>query len=285
MPVLKILRGLPASGKSTEARRIVTESGNFGRINRDDLRKMIFNGNWSQKRESAIVDIEKAIAKVLFDYGWSALIDDTNLTDKHLRLWQGFAQGYAVEFQVQNLDTPIEECIERDARRTGSERIGKAIILRMAAKAGLIDWGSKDIAIVDVDGTIASGTHREHHLVGKKNWDAYFSEMDKDEPIDFVINWVKELAKDYTICIVSGRPDTYQFETMHWLWHHNVPYDYIFMRPGNSKEDDTVVKKNILDMLPKDKIKIVLDDRPKVVRMWKEQGLFCIPVRGAIEEF
>jgi len=44
---LKILRGLPGSGKSTLAKQLVKDSGSSGRINRDDLRAMIFDSVWS----------------------------------------------------------------------------------------------------------------------------------------------------------------------------------------------------------------------------------------------
>lgn len=57
---LTMLRGLPASGKTTAARDLVRTSGNFGRINRDDLRAMLFESVWSGKREDIVVDAEKA---------------------------------------------------------------------------------------------------------------------------------------------------------------------------------------------------------------------------------
>ena len=44
-------------------------------------------------------------------------------------------------------------------------------------------------------------------------------------------------------------------------------------------------KADILKYLPKEKIAFVIDDRPSVIRMWRENGLSVIPVRGACEEF
>lgn len=55
--------------------------------------------------------------------------------------------------------------------------------------------------------------------------------------------------------------------------------------PKADRRDDTVVKKEILDLLPKERIAFVIDDRPRVVRMWKENGLRVIPVAGQCEEF
>ena len=42
MPTLYIYRGIPASGKSTEATRFVAQNPGTIRINRDDLRMSMF---------------------------------------------------------------------------------------------------------------------------------------------------------------------------------------------------------------------------------------------------
>lgn len=282
---LKMLSGLIGSGKTTLARQRVRENGNHARVNRDDLRAMLFNSEWTGKREAAVIDCEKAIAGVLLKHGLVPVIDDTNISKSHRDLWAGFAKEQGAAFEVQKLDTPIEECVWRDSLR--EKPIGKAIIHHMALRAGLIPWGERKICIVDIDGTLSDGKHREHFVEGegKKDWKTYYSLLHLDTPIDLVVRWVRELKEEYTICIVSGRPDTYQFETLRWLDQHQIPYDYIFMRPGNQKNPDTEVKQAILDLMPKEKIHQVIDDRPSVVRMWKANNLRVIPVRGQCEEF
>lgn len=284
MPKVKMLRGLPGAGKSTVAKHLVTQDGNCGRVNRDSLREMIFNSQWSGKREGIIVDCEKAIAEVLLRHNHTVLVDDTNLTTKHKDMWSGFARNVGAAFETMDLGIGLEACVERDEARP--KPIGKAVIHRMALFSGLIQWPEKKIIVVDVDGTIACGKHREGHLEGeRKDWKTYYSLLSDDGPIDIVIRWVQELAKEYTICIVSGRPDTYQFETIAWLDKQQVPYDYIFMRPGNQKNPDTEIKQAVLDHLPKERIEFVLDDRPSVVEMWRKNDLTVYPVRGACEAF
>ena len=49
MSKLLILKGLPASGKTTEAKRLVIEE-NFKRVSKDDLRAMIDNSKWSKEK-------------------------------------------------------------------------------------------------------------------------------------------------------------------------------------------------------------------------------------------
>ena len=57
------------------------------------------------------------------------------------------------------------------------------------------------------------------------------------------------------------------------------------MRRGTDKRPDTEVKKQILDTYFPDKsvIHTVIDDRPSVIRMWREQGLKVIDVGEGIE--
>ena len=282
---LTMMRGLPASGKSTHSRALVKSSGNTGRINRDDLRAMLFESAWSGKREAVVVDCEKAIASVLFDNDMNAVVDDTNLGHRHRDMWSNVAKQCAQHFEVKDMAVEVGECRDRDALRSAS--VGRAVIDRMALQNLLIDWGEKPILLCDIDGTLANGDHRVHHVTGeKKDWPTYFSLLSSDEPIGWVVEKVRALHEDHTVCLVSGRPDTYQRETLAWMREHEVPFDWLFMRAGSDKRPDTLVKADFLQHLPKERIALVLDDRPSVCRMWEENGLTVEWVRGRdCEEF
>lgn len=282
---LTMMKGLPGSGKSTVARAEVVSGGNVGRINRDDLRAMLFDSVWSGKREGVVVDCEKAIAKVLFDHGMNPIIDDTNLSPKHRQMWSDLAKQSGQNFAVKDLEVDVETCRERDVNRDKS--VGRAVIDRMALQNGMIDWGERPILLCDIDGTLADGDHRVHLVKGeKKDWPAYFALLSDDSPVSSVIHKVNDMFSSHTVCLVSGRPDTYQRETLEWLKKHGVPYHWLFMRPGSDKRPDTDIKSGFLKYMPKDKIALVLDDRPNVCRMWEENGLNVEWVRGKdCEEF
>jgi len=280
-----MMSGLPGSGKTTVARRMVRENGSEARINRDDLRAMLFESVWTGKREQVVIDCEKAIAEVLFKHGLNPIIDDTNLSKKHFDMWNGFASDHGQKFEVGGMVTSIEECRERDRNRVTS--VGRAVIDRMALFNGMIKYGDRQIVLCDIDGTLANGDHREHFVKQeKKDWDSYYALLGNDAPIDLVVRWVQELKNEHTICLVSGRPDTYQTETIRWLRKHGIGYDWIFMRAGGDKRPDVMVKSDILKHLPKDKIAFAIDDRPCVIReVWRANGVRVIPVRGECEDF
>lgn len=281
---LTMLKGLPASGKSTLAREEVVKSGNSGRINRDDLRAMLFDSVWSGKREQVVIDCEKAIAEVLFRHNMNPIIDDTNLSQRHRDMWSGFTKEKGQSFNAIPVDTDFETCVIRDMKR--AKGVGRPVIERLAAQNGLIEWGEKPIVIVDIDGTLADGSKRQHLIDGdKKDWKTYFEKCGEDEFVEWVFRKAMALSEDHTICVVSGRPDTYWRQTMLWFQKAgmdglNLRIDHIFMRSGGDKREDLIIKLEFLKYMPKERIKLVLDDRPRVCRAWESEGLNVEWVRG-----
>lgn len=313
MSKLVCVQGLQGSGKTYWAKQYLKESGyNFIRINRDSLRSMLFDGYWCSANEKQVVNSEKQLAWVALRAGKSVIIDDTNLTEKHVNLWKFFVAEYNdfldqeiirkelnnesvitvqeyCKFELKSfLDVPLETCILRDSQRLGKEYIGRAVIQKCALKNKLIKWEDKPIVIFDIDGTLADPSHRLDFVKStKKNWNAFFAGCDLDKPNETVIAWCNELknSSEYTIVIVSGRPSNKcQEKTLWWLDFEGVKYDYIFMRDGQDYRPDTEIKQEILNWLPKGKIEFVVDDRLQVVEMWRQNGIKCYPV-GSGKEF
>lgn len=73
-----LLRGLPASGKSTYAKELVSKNHNWVRVNKDDLRAMMNNGEFSWKLEKQIVKAERELAENALKLGKNVIVDDTN---------------------------------------------------------------------------------------------------------------------------------------------------------------------------------------------------------------
>jgi len=101
------------------------------------------------------------------------------------------------------------------------------------------------------------------------------------------------LAEDgFKIVIFSGRNDRSFFTTKSWLSRNRVPFHLLVMRPDKFKDDswpiadgnpatkemrfmpDEILKKEMLDTFVNiDDVFLVVDDRDKVVKMWRDLGL------------
>jgi hypothetical protein len=54
------------------------------------------------------------------------------------------------------------------------------------------------------------------------------------------------------------------------------------MRQAGDSRQDTITKKEILDLIPKDRIAYVLEDRDRVVEMYRSEGLTVLqPAKGS----
>jgi len=132
--------------------------------------------------------------------------------------------------------------------------------------------------IVDIDGTIA--THydadgnqlREHHD---------YAQVEIDLPVPEIIQLVEMYqSRGYHVIIVSGRMDHCRQETINWLIRHNVEFDELFMRRFKDFRPDNIVKHEIFHehILFDYDIELVLDDRDRVVEMWRGLGLKVLQV-------
>ena len=138
------------------------------------------------------------------------------------------------------------------------------------------------ILICDVDGTVSDLTHRRHYVLNHpKNWAAFNNLMSYDTPITHVIDTVNKLFHNGTkVLICSGREEIYKEKTENWLMSQGVLYEDIYMRGKKDYRGDDIVKKELLDQIHKEHgwPDLVFDDRDRVVKMWRENGIKCIQV-------
>lgn len=138
-----------------------------------------------------------------------------------------------------------------------------------------------DIVIFDLDGTLADIEHRQHFVQGKKKrWREFFAGCVDDKPHLAVIKMLQALHPTYRIYIVSGRSDEVRAPTEAWLAANHIPYDQLIMRSENDYTPDNVLKIRWVNegRIEKKRILCVFDDRDKVVKMWRENGIPCFQV-------
>ena len=157
----------------------------------------------------------------------------------------------------------------------------------------------KKTIIFDLDGTLANiDTRRDMSLKpnGKLNWDIFAdpsSILNWDTPNAPVIKMAQMFKADgFKIVIFSGRNDRGFDATVLWLKNNLVPFDLLVMRPDKFKDKswpiadgnpatpdmrfmpDEILKKVMLDtFVDINDVFLVVDDRDKVVKMWRDLGL------------
>lgn len=274
MKKLLVLQGLPASGKTTYAKELVSKG--WKRVNKDDLRAMIDGGKWSRDNEGLILATEVALVQNFLATLNNVVVDDTNFA--HEDTWRKIAETSGVDFELKVFDTPVHECVRRNLLR--GETIPTDAIWKMyrqyvqpKIKKVPYDKTLSDAYIFDIDGTLAHMKDRSPY-----EWDRV-GEDSVDEDVANILDSLKEKSQT-NIFIVSGRDSVCQMETEKWLDDNEIKYDKIFMRPTGDKRPDTDVKREIYENNIRGKYNVlgVFDDRDSVVQLWRSLGLKCFQV-------
>ena len=135
-----------------------------------------------------------------------------------------------------------------------------------------------EIVIFDIDGTLADVSERIHRLKKKpKNWDAFFQGMAQDNAIRSMARLCNILYDSgIQIILCSGRNEGYRAETVKWLAEQGVHYHELLLRKEKDRRSDAVVKREMLVTIDKSKVLFVVEDRSRVVEMWRSEGLVCL---------
>jgi predicted kinase len=277
-PKLLVLKGLPASGKSTYAKKLVEDG--WVRTNKDTIRAEQFP-NYKHKRDEKKV-VKERNRQVIegLEQGKNVVVDDTNLNPVHIKDLASIARQKNVIFEVDDsfMRVPLAECIERDKHR--EESVGENVIRGMYREFVMKKFDGNEydpdlpfVVICDIDGTLA-------HMNGKRypyDWHKVGLD-DIDLGVAHVLDGLSLIP--YTeIFLFSGRDEVCRPETEEWLERHNIEYNQLYMRRSDHLNEDggqvkdTLVKKEMYEKYIKGKynVLIVFDDRPQVCRMWRDE--------------
>ncbi len=137
---------------------------------------------------------------------------------------------------------------------------------------------AEEIVIFDIDGTLADISERIHHIKRKpKNWNAFNAGMAQDKAIHSMVRLCNVLyASGLNIILCSGRNEQNRPETVEWLRRQGVNYHELLLRRDQDYRPDSVVKRELIQNLDKNRILFVVEDRSRVVEMWRSEGLVCL---------
>jgi predicted kinase len=288
MKTVLILRGLPASGKSTYAKNILAENPHaWKRLNKDELRAMLDDSVYSKTNEKFVRSVRDMMLMEALKDGKNVVVDDTNLSEKSIERITEVVQQYmkdsgnVVNIEMKDMETSLEECLERDKKR--EKRVRDEVIMKMYKKHILKDergphYQEQDdtlppAILCDLDGTLAI-------LHDRGPFDAKRCETDLlNIPIAEIVKTYHQ--KGVKIILMSGREDVSRSQTMNWLSYNKIPYNALYMRKAGDMRKDAVIKKELYEAHVKGQffVQFVLDDRNQVVDLWRlELGLPCLQV-------
>jgi predicted kinase len=311
MTQIIVTRGLPGSGKSTWAERVVQEEDwPHVIVERDQLRYLITRKYWTgdQEVEEKVTRLQEGLVRRYLKEDLSVIISDTHLPDRSVKKWLKIGHEFNVPVEVKDFrHIPLELVLDNNAARNHwsgkyvdpavikdkynrfikGRDLTKVVTYTPSTKAEIEPYVqpveadlppfTPEAVIFDIDGTLAVMGDRSPYD-GEKVW------MDTPHPDVVKALEFYDLAGT-DIIIVSGRDEVYREVTEKWLSDNGIWYHALYMRPteeGNKRED-SIIKYELFNqhIRPKGyRILGVYDDRHRVLRMWRALGLTTFHVNG-----
>ena len=327
--VLIQIRGLPASGKTTKRKKLLADPSlqPIVAVNKDEIREAmgIEPGNFEREKE-VLAEETRRIMEAL-NQGVNLIVDNVHNSEKYVTRYKQLAAQYDYKYELIDLYVPVEECIRRDALRTGREHVGEAVILRMYNQ--FYNKGEKKRAskpavekqerpepkprppmeqnpnlpkalIVDLDGTLA--------LAKDRGWYEY-QKCEADEvvePIRLIAHGLLKAGVVEHVLFLTGRENSGYDAAKRWLKdkahfdfrktsisiddHTGEPIEspmfHLLMKQIGDHRPDVETKRELFDNHVRDKYYVVavFEDRPRVIRMWNDLGLFVLAVGESLSK-
>lgn len=288
--------GCPGSGKSTwAAEKAKDKKVKTIVLNRDDLRAMLFGGQYKYSRENEAIVFQTLLNTLNYALADQVtqriIIADTNLNrstrDKITAACVEEARDSKHEINLKHemFIVSWQELKKRNDVR-GDKAVPMPVLRDMFKKMKEYtkeqktydpDETKPKAIIFDLDGTLADNSQR--HAFD-------YERLINDKPVTYLIEMAKMYEKaGYEIICVSGRnAGTKNDErcwhnlTKKWLDNHSIPWDSLYMRKAEDFRKDDIVKEEIFweKIAPNYNVVFAVDDRSSVVEMWRRIGVKCL---------
>lgn len=187
MKKLYFLRGLPASGKTTWAKK------KLATLNRDGVRRAVLtNKDAIRKRlrakginsETRVIRRETELVTKAMKAGLQIIIDNTHFHPPHELRYRQLADEYGYKFEIKSFThVSVEACVRRDLKRRNS--VGEWVIRDMHSKylsQRVNEQQEKNV----MRALLIRSPHIEKILDGKKIWEIRGSRTDVREQVGLV---------------------------------------------------------------------------------------------------
>ena len=127
--VLIVLKGLPASGKSTYA-QILEESGTFERVCLDTIREELYGNESIQGDGKKVFEIAQTRMHLIGMRGGNCVYDATNLNRERRKKLIEDMRNYFDVLIIKEFTTPFEFCKARNEKR--ERQVPLSVMRRMS---------------------------------------------------------------------------------------------------------------------------------------------------------
>lgn len=149
------------------------------------------------------------------------------------------------------------------------------------------------IAFVDVDHTLSDAFWRDCMLpkagetFSEEEWIKYHKAGYLDEPLDNAVDLINALySTGWLIVLVTMRNECIRGDSMSWLANHEIPFNYLLMRPDGDRRASSVLKldevKRFCQLYLRGKTDeatiIIIDDNEKVCAAFLEEGCTVLKI-------
>jgi hypothetical protein len=143
------------------------------------------------------------------------------------------------------------------------------------------DQPGSPCVIVDIDGVLADGAHRQH-LVRAKRWREFFDAAHRDAPIAETAVLLRLLDADLVVVLLTGRPARTREPTITWLAEHGYRWDLLIMKEDSDlRKTDRAKREAVADLRQAGFNPVLaLDDEPGNVDMYRLEGVPCLYIHS-----
>lgn len=289
--------GVSCSGKTTWAEEFVQNHPHWVIICRDTIREEVLydikkqhpftwdKWDWKWEKEVNKVQLERITFAKNSSLVEGIILADTNLNKKsRIKIHQTLEDfGFAVSYVYFHI--PWDEAVKRDTlRRNG---VGVSVLAKQFSqyhaqfsRQYLPEEVFPPAIIVDLDGTLAKKSPER----GTFEW----QKVHLDTPNTELVYMLKGLQQQqYKLIFVSGRDSACRQLTYEWITQQGLVPEKLLMRKHNDFRSDCIVKEELFweHISNYYHVKLVIDDRPKVCRMWRKLNLPVLQYGNPYIEF
>jgi hypothetical protein len=136
-----------------------------------------------------------------------------------------------------------------------------------------------NVVLTDIDHTLSDSAWRNHLVAEAKatgNWDAYYKDQSRDQPIWIVAGLVRHYADSpfYKVVGLTTRPEKYRKETAMWLKLNQIKVADLIMRPDGDHSPSPELKVRLIrDYCDLSDVAFAIEDREDCVEAMRAVGI------------